>query len=476
MPPHVAAAAFALGILGLFWLDRHEGVKTSRALWIPCAWLFLNGSRQVSLWLQMGPTVDSAEKYLDGSPLDAAFYGALVAAALVVMVGRRRELISFLRANGPIILFLSYCAISTLWSDYTFVALKRWTKELGDIVMVLVVLTDPQPTVALKRVMARMGFLLLPISVLFIKYFPDLGRTYNIWTWTPMFCGITTTKNGLGMICLVYGMGCLWCFLTAYGGEKGRERTRHMIAHGIVLAAAAWLLWRCNSMTSIACLVLGGGLMAMTSQTRIGRKPAIVHLTVLVIVCLSFTALFLGGGGAVLETMGRDATLTGRTDIWSIVLSVAANPLVGAGFESFWLGDRLEKVWQIFGLHINEAHNGYLEVYLNLGWIGVAILAGLIVTGYRNVIRALRENQAASSLRLAFFVSAILYSYSEAGFRMMSPIWTAFLLAIIAVPNFSAPEVEPEPQAESLPEDADLALERDYISTFGSGRTESEPV
>ena len=79
--------------------------------------------------------------------------------------------------------------------------------------------------------------------------------------------------------------------------------------------------------------------------------------------------------------MGRDSTLTGRTEIWTHVLWVAGNPLLGTGFESFWLGDRLANVWSIMP-GIQEAHNGYLEVYLNLGWIGVTLLAviGLIST------------------------------------------------------------------------------------------------
>ena len=103
---------------------------------------------------------------------------------------------------------------------------------------------------------------------------------------------------------------------------------------------------------------------------------------------------------------------------------------------------RLKRIWAagelLFG--INEAHNGYLEVYLSLGWIGVALLATLIITGYRNaMVAALRRDPDAGRLKLAFLVAAVTYAFTEAAFRIMGSIWVAFLLAITAVPYAAVP-------------------------------------
>jgi len=435
MPPQIATVVFVLGILGLFWLDRDREARTSKALWIPVLWLLINGSRSVSQWMESGPIVDSPERYVEGRPLDAFVFGTLLAAGLIVLVGRRQQVWLLLRANGPILLFFSYCALSTLWSDYPFVAFKRWTKAVGDVVMVLIVLTDPDRLSALKRLLARAAFLLVPVSVLFIKFYPDLGRSYNQWTWLPMYSGVTTGKNMLGMACLVFGLGSVWRFFQAFRAGEGSRRAGPLIAHGIILAMVVWLLWIANSMTSLSCFIMAGGLIAITSLVRLARKPATVHLLVAALVSVSFSALFLDVGGGALETMGRDSTLTGRTEIWSTVLRVAENPLLGTGFESFWLPGRIQRLWDVFGLHIQEAHNGYLEVYLNLGWCGVTLLAILIVTGYRNVFVAFRRDPDAGVLRLAFFVAGVVYSFAEAGFRAMSPIWIVFLLATTAVPE-----------------------------------------
>ena len=169
MSPTIATVVYSLGILGLFWLHREENSKTSKALWIPVVWMSIAGSRMVSEWLQVAPAT-TVDQYLEGSPLDRLILGGLLAAGLIVLVSRGTKVVTVLRANGPILLFFFYCAISIFWSDYPDVAFRRWIKALDDPVMVLIVLTDIDPSAAVKRLLARTGFLLVPLSVLLITY------------------------------------------------------------------------------------------------------------------------------------------------------------------------------------------------------------------------------------------------------------------------------------------------------------------
>jgi exopolysaccharide production protein ExoQ len=432
----VATVVYLVGIVGLFWLIADRNKRNSKALWLSLAWLMISASRPLSFWLgiQVGNSVDLS---LEGSPFDRNIYLLLQAAGLIVLVQRRTIVLKFLRLNAPILLYAFYCALSICWSDYPGVAFKRWIKLLGDLTMVLIVLTETDRLSAIKRILVRVGFVLVPLSVLLIKYYPELGRSYSPYEGIQFVSGVAAGKNMLGMTCLVYGLGVWWLFIAAYRDRARRMRTRQLVAYGTVLAMVVWLFRMANSMTSLTCFIMGGCLLAAVSFVRTARKPAVVHLMVAAAVVLPFSVLFLHiGSSAALEKMGRNPTLTGRTEIWAGLLHFAVNPLLGTGFESFWVGERLRRIWAagelLFG--INEAHNGYLEVYLSLGWIGVALLALLIVTGYRNVMVALRRDPDEGRLKLAFFVVAIIYSYTEAGFRIMGPIWTAFLLAITAVP------------------------------------------
>src|SRR6266571_84796 len=434
MSPSIATVIYGFFLLGLFLLDRDPKSRTSPALWIPVAWVLIAGSRMVSPWLGAGHTYETADQILDGSPLDRLVLTGLLAAGLVVLLARGRRVGTFPRANGPILLFFLYGAVSVLWSDYPDVAFKRWTNAIGNVVMVLVVLTDPDPTAAVKRLFARAGFLLLPLSVLLIKYYPELGVGYGPWG-TQNFMGVATGKNGLGYLCLIFGLGSLWRVLETFRSQEPPRRAGPLIAQGAVLAVTLWLFYMIDSATSLACFLLGGGVMWVTSLPGVTRKLAAMHLLVGAVVLLSLFGLFFDVGTDLVQAMGRDTTLTGRTTFWNELLLMDTDPLFGTGFESFWLGERVKRLWGKYWWHPNQAHNGYLEVYLNLGWTGVVLLGLLIAWGYRNVVDGFHRDPEAGRLRLAYFAVAPVYNLTEAAFNGMHLVWFAFLLAVTVVPD-----------------------------------------
>lgn len=468
MPASVATAVYVSVILVLFGLDRDRDIRPSKALWIPVLWFLIAASRPVSVWFQPRMTIDSAAQFTEANPLNDIVLATLLGAGVLVLVNRRTQVSKFLRTNGLVILFFLYCGLSVLWSDFPAVAFRHWLRSLGDPVMVLVVLTEVDLSAALTRLITRTAFVLIPLSVLFIKYYPELGREYNHWTFLPSYCGVTWNKNSLGLLCLVSGLGSLWCFLSVYRNQRGSKRWRRLLAHAVVLLMIFWMFWLADSVTSTCCFVLAAGLMVTTSLFRLARRPLVLPILVVAAVCVPLLALFSGMGGGLIQDLGRNSTLTGRTIIWKVVLSVSGNRLLGTGFESFWLGNRLAAIWQKTMVGLQEAHNGYLEVYLNLGLIGVALLATLIVKSCRNAVATLRRNPALGSLLLAFFVATVTYSLTEAGFKMMNPSWIVFLLVTIATPQAVFQEsaarkekcvkvVEPELQLSRL--DADFTYE-----------------
>ena len=438
---------YAIGILGLFLLDRDWKARTSPALWVPVIWVCIGGSRMVSQWLSFSGTAPDSDQYLEGSPLDRAILTGLLVIAIVILIGRGQRVVTLLRANWPIMLFFLYCGVSVVWSDYSDVAFKRWTKSLADLAMVLIILTDGNRTAAIKRFLARAGFLLLPGSIVVIKYYPQFGRVYDRWVGTMSLTGVATDKNMLGLVCFVFGVGAVWRVTLAMK-DGYRKSLKPLMAQGILLLTALWLLWKANSMTSISCFVFASALILANSFPSLARRRKLIHLMVVGILAVSVSALFFQVGTGLVQTVGRNSTLTGRTDLWAHLLKMSENPVLGTGFGSFWLGPRLEKLWATYWWHPNESHNGYLEIYLNLGWVGIFLLGVLIVTGYRHVTNLLRREPDVGKLCLAYFVTGLTYNFTEAGFKTMNLIWISFMLAFMTIPKVAASKATVLKQAQ----------------------------
>jgi len=432
MNPSLATAIFVSGIAALFYLDREGRTRTSKALWLPVVWFWLIGSRSVSLWICLKP---SGNVQLEGSPLDSIVFGLLLAAALAVLFFRGNQTRAVLVSNWPILVYFVFCLISVAWSYYPDVALKRWVKAIGDLAMALVVATEPRLSDAITRLYSRVGFLLLPVSVLLIKYYGQLGRGY-----TPdgdaMNVGVTTSKNMLGVIVLVVSLAVVWRVIGLLRDKSEPDLLRHLIAQSVLLAFCIWLLQLAHSATSLACFLLGSTVILMGNMRMIKKRPAWLHLLSLTMVLVGASTLFSGGEGVAVSALGR-SSLSGRTEIWAAVIPAVPSAIVGSGFENFWITPscRHEIARHLVGWWhpewLNESHNGYLEVYLNLGWIGVALLSLMLLRAYKSATTAFRSNPSIGGLMLAYTIVAVIYNLTEAGFRMLHPMWLCLLVAMV---------------------------------------------
>ncbi len=169
MPRQLAAALFIGFIIWLFVRDRAQRPGVSGALWIPLMWLLVVGSRPVSQWFEGGLEMETPDQYLKGSPFDMAIFLTLIVGGVLVLMQRRINWNQLVTNNPWLFLFFLYWLASVAWSDYPFVGLKRWIKDLGNLVMVLILFTEKDPVEAAKRFL-RCAFVLIPLSVLFIKY------------------------------------------------------------------------------------------------------------------------------------------------------------------------------------------------------------------------------------------------------------------------------------------------------------------
>jgi O-antigen ligase len=431
MPPEVALLLTLAFILWLLARDLKARPSLSQALWIPLLWMLIMGSRPMSMWLGVQQNVQNFQ--LEGSPFDRSLSLVLIGTALLVLIKRRVNLGGLISDNKWLFIFLLYLGISVLWADYPFVAFKRWIQYVANIIIVLVILSENKPIEAVRAVFLRFGFILVPLSVLLIKYFPQLGCYYDPWGWRG-YGGVTTNKNLLGITLLISSLGLFWEMLELHDDQTHARKKIELFPCLLLLGMVAWLYRTANTKTPLLCTLLAAGILVAMRFPRIkGRVrrmeiyvPALALLFVLLNSAFDLTGMFI-------DALGRDSSLSGRTGIWQRCLSAPINPLLGAGYYSFWLDPaRVDKVSEGFWYKLNEAHNGYIETYLNEGFIGVFLVAAVLIFALRKLKGAvLNEEGVYPALRLAVLVVALFYNYSEAVFDRTNLIWFATLVAII---------------------------------------------
>jgi len=456
MPPSLALTIWLVLLVALLLFDPAKDPHVSVALWVPIAWMFIVASRLPSQWFdgKLGLAAGSLE---EGNPLDRTIFSILIVVAMAVLVSRSFRWGEFFSRNLALTAFLLFALMSVLWSDFPFVAFKRWFRDLGSYLVILVVLSDPRPLEAVRTVLRRLGYVLIPLSILLMKYFPAIGMQYWIWTGAPMYVGPTTSKNMLGVVCLVNGLYFFWDTVARWPDRKTR-RTKQILAVNVAfLSMTLWVLYLADSATSRVCLAIGC-LVILAAHSRFReRHPGFLKFLVPGCFCLYVILAFgFGLNGELASTVGRNSSLTDRTFLWRVLLNMKTNPLIGTGYESFWLGPRLELVWKQFGGGINEAHNGYLEVYLNLGLIGLLLIGGFLIASYRIICRRLRPFCDLASLSMALWAALVFYNMTEASFKIHL-MWVTFLLGAMAIPEFG----------ENLARSA--ALDRGRLAQFSFG-------
>lgn len=436
MPPTVALCVWLVLLLALLHFDPARDRETSLALWVPLVWMFIVFSRTPSAWLG-GPAESAQASFQQGSRLDQIAFTALILVAVAILVSRSFRWGEFFARNKALTLFICFALISVLWSDFPLITLKRWFRDLAFYLSILVILTDPRPLEAVRTVLRRLGYLLIPLSILLIKYYPGMATQYSPWSGEQSVVGVTTSKNVLGVVCMVSALYFFWDTVTRWAGRHEATTRRILIVNFAFLVMTGWLLYITGSATSNVCLALGCLVIAV-AYSGWGEHHRSFLKAAIPLAFGAYLVLALGFGmnGQMAEAVGRNPTLTSRTDIWKILISAHTNPLLGTGYESFWLGSRLQWVWQQGAGMINEAHNGYLELYLDMGIAGLILLGAFLVSSYRTICKRLNSFKEFGSLSLAIWFIALFYNVTEAAFKY-HPMWLMLLLVAIALPEDS---------------------------------------
>ena len=435
MPPGLAMLACIILILFFLKKDFAKDSKPSYTLLIPLVWFTIFASRTVDQWMDLGAEA-SLLNYEMGDANDRIIFSSLIILGLLALMRRGISWSLLFKGNVWIFLWFLLCGVSILWSDFPGIAAKRWIKGVGTLIMAVIVITEGEEGDGIGKIIRRCAYILLPLSVVFIKYFPELGGVgYDPWGNGPFFSGVTQTKNHLGRLCMISGLYFFWA------GKKILQDSRGLagkMAPIVISIIACWLLFKANSKTAITGFFVGILVLFMLKRLQALKMHRMFGMCIGAALMILLSLQF-GLGINIFEdftsALGRDKTLTGRTELWEDLWNMKTNPIIGVGYDSFWIGERVRTLWNKWWWRPNEAHNGYFEIYLELGIVGLLFFGMMLVATYRKIIKTMDINFDQGKFKMVIFLVFILFNLTEASAKGVQLVWTLFLFVSLEYPQ-----------------------------------------
>jgi exopolysaccharide production protein ExoQ len=356
----------------------------------------------------------------------------IVAGALFLREYRSRP--AAFRASPIMLLIaclLAICLASTMWSILPPITWRRSVGLAGTTVVGLYLGFRFSFLKLLRLAAVSLG--LIVVSTVFLcLMFPETMVHQEIHT--GAWRGLFYHKNQLGQAML---QGIL-IFVALAISEKSRQ---HRLIELALAATATFVLIMAHSATSIVGL---GIFLLIVLMLRIPRLSGYLLGALFIAMLLTIVGI-LGGSFCVLSFIGRDCTVTGRTEIWALVWSaVVQRPWLGYGFGAFWLSELGDAIRAKLGWPetIAEAHNAWLDTWLSIGAIGVGLVVLILSAVSLKIVRtaAARNYRAADSWTVwsvGFVVSIWVYSLTESVLLSYNTLmWVLFIVLAVKTEHF----------------------------------------
>ncbi|UDF04597.1 O-antigen ligase [Asticcacaulis sp. AND118] len=292
--------------------------------------------------------------------------------ALTLLVMTWKEVLAGVTRTPILVILILLCAASCFWSVDPSATVRRFV-AFAMTCLAGYVIAARFSWNRLIEVVAVTYLILIAGSFVMAILFPDKGRmtTLFVGAWR----GVFAEKNNLGAVMDVGFLACL-----AAGIQVPKRRWLWFAAAG----GAAFLVLMSTSKTSLLALILGAGMMAFVWLSRRGPVLGVALTWMAVCVLLALGSVVLLMPEELFQLLGKDATLTGRTNIWAGIDHVMQKqPMTGYGYGVVWSteGDWTPLRWitEVAGFRAYHAHSCWYEVWLALGYIGLTVWSLLFI-------------------------------------------------------------------------------------------------
>jgi exopolysaccharide production protein ExoQ len=361
----------------------------------------------------------------DGSPVWRLILAVSYVSVAMLLIPCRREAAYLIRRNWFLAALVLLALVSFVWAEKPSLVLQRGVAVFGTTLfgVALAVRLSLQDQLRLMSWVLRIIAVLSLACVLFLPSYGISSGAEQHGEWQ----GIFSYKNGLGSAMALSAL-VEW-YLPA-------DTRASKVVNRLALTLSLVLLVFSASVTPLLALI-GAVLLVKVYQLGVQRfrVPTYAIVLAILLIVASGAAVLAGEGERITSALGRSADLTGRTEIWSMVASyIPERAILGYGYSGFWGGASSESaaIDRAVGGTIMYSHNGYLEILLNLGSVGLFLTVGFLGTGIKRVYVCSKRGQSTAYLwPLAFLLFFLLYNLTECTILFQDLEWAACVATVI---------------------------------------------
>jgi exopolysaccharide production protein ExoQ len=382
-----------------------------------CATIFvlmLISAAALPLFFHEGPNLDLAP----ATPLERACFWMAYAFTFLQALSRPQQMMRVVMRNPFVIGVALTAALSPLWSDDPQTSLRlafafcMWT-IFGCFLAARY--TSRQLLVHLGIALGILALASLATGLIAPDFGIESGFRGGAWR------GVFTTKNVLGEMMLL-------AFVVFGVLVPGAGRLKFLPVVGIVLAVPLIAL----SKATAALLIVPVLVITIPVVLAFRKNNAVAALILCCLLVISAGAsVLIVERDAVLSVLGKDATMTGRTVLWTQVAShIADRPLLGHGYGAFWEATSAasERVRAAIGWDTPHSHNGLLDVWLDLGLVGALSLIAGFALALERAWSGLRARTSVDGVwAMTFLVMLFLGNITESSIFQSYLMWAIFV-------------------------------------------------
>ncbi|AFH50170.1 Lipid A core-like protein [Ignavibacterium album JCM 16511] len=363
----------------------------------------------LSFFVFLGTEIPFQERFKDAyeaettNIINQVVYISLFFSSLYVSFQIYIKLFYLVRKEKLLSFFIFLCLISFIWSDYPLISFKRSFQLIVTFLTIInsVILNDEKLLVKLLIIVSTIYLIINYFSGIFIAQAID--PSFGTWR------GIELHKNLLGYSSLIISIIAIWRII--------KHKSRYSEYFGFFLLFLSIGLIILSYSTTNILAISSTMLIFLLSKIKaifklLGIKKFIFNFLIISIIILSLILSIYSKEliASIPAIFGKDASLTGRDIIWVYIWNeIQKRPILGYGYGTYWImGTHIIDLFTAFvGWRVNEAHNGFLEIALQLGITGFSVF---ILTYFSFIIKALKQDDVISLIA----ISAItLVNFSE---------------------------------------------------------------